>query len=70
MRTVLCFVAIAAWLTVAQNRLRAQDKPKLLAINGFMFKGVFTELDAEQMKAQAVAGRYRKAPFRRQVDGD
>ena len=28
----------------------AQDKPKLLAIDGFMFKGVFTELDPEQMK--------------------
>jgi hypothetical protein len=50
MQTVLRFVAIAACLTVEQQSASAQDKPRLLAIDGFMSKGVFTELDPEQMK--------------------
>ena len=49
MRTVHCFVAIAAWLTVAQQSAFAQDKPRLLAIDGFMSKGAFVGLDPEQI---------------------
>ena len=41
-------LVIAAWLTVAQIGL-GEGKPRLLAIDGFMSKGVFTGLDPEQM---------------------
>ena len=50
MRTILSFVAAAASLALGHGAASAQDKPKLQAIDGFMFKGVFTELDPEQMK--------------------
>jgi hypothetical protein len=51
MRTVLYIVSTAAALTVAQT-VSAQDKPRLLAIDGFMSKGVFTGLDPELMKGR------------------
>jgi hypothetical protein len=50
MRTILCFVVAAACLTLLPKPAPGQDKPKLLSINGFMFKGVFTELDPEQAR--------------------
>ncbi len=50
MRTILRFVVAAACLSLLARPAFGQDKPKLLEINGFMFKGVFTELDPEQMK--------------------
>ena len=50
MRTLLSFFVAAAWITIVQTRVTPQEKPKLLAIDGFMFKGVFTELDPDQMK--------------------
>ena len=64
MRSTLRFVAAAACLCVAPAPAFAQDKPKLLAVDGFMFKGVFTELEPEQMKRRP-AGRDRQASFRR-----
>lgn len=51
MRTNLRFVVAAACLSLLARPAFGQDKPKLLEINGFMFKGVFTELDPEQMNA-------------------
>jgi hypothetical protein len=62
-RTFLQFVAIAACLTSAQRPAFAQEKPKLLEINGFMFKGVFTELDAEQMKRRLSLADLEKSHF-------
>ena len=50
MRTIFCFVVAAACLTLLPKPAPAQDKPKLLSINGFMFKGVFTEFDPEQAR--------------------
>jgi hypothetical protein len=50
MRTFLRFIAVAAFLAGANKPALAQQKPRLLAIDGFMSQGVFTELDAEQMK--------------------
>jgi hypothetical protein len=50
MRTILCFVVAAACLTLLPKPAPGQDKPKLLSINGFMFKGVFSELDPEQAR--------------------
>ncbi len=50
MRTFISFLVAAALLPSFPTAATGQEKPKLLAIDGFMFKGVFTELDAEQMK--------------------
>jgi hypothetical protein len=50
MRTILRFLMAAACLILLPGPALGQDKPKLLSIDGFMKKGVFTELDAEQMK--------------------
>jgi hypothetical protein len=50
MRTILSFVAAATCLTLVPKPASGQDKPKLLAIGGFMVKGVFTELDPEQAR--------------------
>ena len=50
MRTILCFVVAAACLTLLPKPAPGQDKPRLLSINGFMFKGVFSELDPEQAR--------------------
>ena len=67
MRTILCFVVAAACLTLLPKPAPGQDKPKLQSINGFMFKGVFTELDpASQGRRLSLADI--EAPLRRQID--
>ena len=50
MRTILRLLVAAACLTLGSRPTLAQEKPKLLSIDGFMKKGVFTELDTELMK--------------------
>ena len=52
MRTMLCYVVAAACLTLLPKPAPGQDKPKLLSINGFMFKGVFSELRARASQAE------------------
>jgi hypothetical protein len=49
-RFSVSFLALVASLLLVQGRGWAQDGPKLLEINGFMIKGVFTELDSELRK--------------------
>jgi hypothetical protein len=51
MRTIPSFVfVVVACLSLASRPAFGQNKPRVLAIDGFMGKGVFTELDPEQMK--------------------
>ena len=49
MRAFIKLIVAAACLTTAHLRASAQEKPRLLEIDGFMSKGVFTGLDPEQM---------------------
>jgi hypothetical protein len=44
------FLVVVASLLLIQGKGWAQNGPKLLEINGFMIKGVFTELDSELRK--------------------
>ncbi len=50
MRSSLSFVVFVVSLTLVAEPALAQAGPKLLDINGFMVKGVFTELDADLVK--------------------
>jgi hypothetical protein len=63
MRTILRFVMAAACLSLVSTPAMGQDKPKLLAVDGFMFKGVFTELDTEQMKRRLPLAEIEKLHF-------
>jgi hypothetical protein len=45
-RFLVCLLGFVTPLLVTPGRASAQDRPKLLEINGFMVKGVFTELDS------------------------
>ena len=68
MGTLPSFVLIAACVTVAQTRPLPQDKPMLQAIDGFMVKGVFTELDRRAVESPDFPGRSRDGSFRRQIN--
>lgn len=48
MRSRRITLGMAAWLAVASGEGWAQQKPALHEMNGFMTKGVFTELDRDQ----------------------
>ena len=61
MRSFLSFVVAALCLTSVPMPAAGQEKPKLLAIDGFMSKGVFTELDPEQMKRRLSLADIEKA---------
>ncbi len=50
MRTILTFVAAAICVALAPEPAPGQEKPRLLALDGFMAKGALTELDPEQTK--------------------
>ena len=61
--TILRFVMAAVCLSLVSRPAIGQDKPKLLAVDGFMFKGVFTELDTEQMKRRLSLAEIEKLHF-------
>ena len=49
-RCFFSFLMLVVYLIVTEGPAYAQQKPRLLDINGFMVKGVFTELDPELVK--------------------
>ncbi len=63
MRTILSFVVAATCLTLLPKSAPGQDKPKLQEISGFMFKGVFTELDPEQSRRRLSLADIEKLHF-------
>jgi hypothetical protein len=63
MRTILRFLVATACLGLVPRPAFGQDKPKLLEINGFMIKGVFTELDPDQTKRRLALAEIEKLHF-------
>jgi hypothetical protein len=63
MRTILCFLVAAACFTFVPGPALGQDKPRLLSIDGFMIKGVFTELDPNQTKRTLSLAEVEKLHF-------
>ena len=63
MRPALYVIALVLSATLAANTVFAQNRPRLHDIDGFMTKGVFTELDPELMTHRLSLDEIQKAHF-------
>jgi hypothetical protein len=63
MRSFISVIVATACVTAAPRLASAQEKPRLLEIAGFMSKGVFTELDPDQMNARLSAADIERLHF-------
>jgi hypothetical protein len=60
MRTIRCLLALIASLDMLANCGLAADEPGIHRLDGFMVKGVFTELDREHTKHRLSLGELEK----------